>query len=72
MHRDSRVWWLGMVGGVAMAVLLHADQFPVLLAYPVVKEGLTLVSIIAAVASGKLATSPLPGKADDSTVRLDR
>lgn len=62
MTRDSRLWWFGMVGGVAGAVLLHSDQFPVLLAYPLVKEGLTLLSIMAAVGSGKMATSPLPGK----------
>lgn len=62
MTRDSRLWWIGMIGGLAAAILLHSDSFPLLLGYPIVKELLTLASIAAAVVSGKMATSPLPGK----------
>lgn len=63
LTRDSFVWWVGMVGGVAMAILLYADQLPILVT-PVVREGLILTAVVAAVVSGKLATSPLPGKRD--------
>jgi hypothetical protein len=64
MTRDSRVWWFGMIGGIVGAIALHADQFPTLLAYPVAKELLALASIVIAVVSGKMATSPLPGEHD--------
>lgn len=69
MTRDSKLWWLGMIGGVVAAIVLHADQFPVLLGYPLAKEILTLVSIIIAVASGKMATSPLPHSGDELKVK---
>lgn len=64
MTRDSKLWWIGIIGGLAMAILLHSDQFPVLLSNPIVKELLTLASIAAAVVSGKMATSPLPSSDD--------
>ncbi len=70
MTRDSKVLWLGMVGGIVGAILLHAEQFPILLGYPIVKEGLTLASIVFAVVSGFLHTSPLPGKNDGDSVSL--
>lgn len=67
--RDSKFWWLGMVGGVLAAIAVHSDQFPVLLGSPMVKEIVTLLSIILAVGSGKMATSPLPGEHDDLKVK---
>lgn len=69
MTRDSRIWWAGMVGGVAVAILAHSDQFPLLLSYPWVKEAVTLLSIIAAVVSGKMASSPLPHSDEAQTVK---
>lgn len=60
-----------MVGGVLAAVALHSDQFPVLLGNPMAKEILTLISIVLAVGSGKMATSPLKGENDDAKVRVE-
>ncbi len=69
MTRDSKAWWFGMIGGVIGAIMLHSEQFPVLLAYPIVKEALTLASIIFAVYSGKMASSPLPHSDDQNRIK---
>ena len=60
MNRDSLVWWFGMLGGVAIAFAAHKEMFPWFPEY--LQRAIELLAFIAAVASGKMATSPLPGK----------
>lgn len=59
-NRDSIVWTLGMLGGLAIAFAGHLEMFAW---FPLeVQRTIEVIAFIAAVLSGKLATSPLPGK----------
>ncbi len=60
LTRDSVVWWVGMVGAVLVAVLSTADALPA--ACEPARPYLTLLSVIVAAVSGKMATSPLQGE----------
>jgi hypothetical protein len=60
MNRDSAVWWVGMIGGVAMAFAAHADMFPWFPEW--LNRVIEVTAFIAAITSGKLANSPLKSK----------
>lgn len=62
MTRDDLKWWVGMVGGVVVALAAHFDLFPWI---PVpAQHAIEFIAFIVGVVSGKLATSPLPGRND--------
>jgi hypothetical protein len=70
-HRDSWLWRLGIVGAVivALASLSTGDPSnPLTLGYYGIPDPwapyIRLAAFVIGIASGKLATSPLPGKAD--------
>lgn len=69
LSRDSIVWWFGMFGAVIMGVAtagnLHDYGIPdSWLPY------LRLAALVVGIISGKLATSPLPGKPKDDFVAV--
>lgn len=73
MHRDSKLWWAGIVGAVILGLAtLDAGSGPMSLAYygiPLAAAPyLRLAALIVGIVSGKLATSPLPGKDDADTI----
>lgn len=68
MTRDSRFWWLGMIGAIVLAVSSRMDLIdPLLPAQHTDKVHaiIEIVSLIVGIVSGKMATSPLPGEHDD-------
>jgi hypothetical protein len=60
--RDSAVWWVGMVGAVATGLALNFELFPWI--PDPVQHWIALVAFVTGIVSGKLATSPLKGKAE--------
>jgi NhaP-type Na+/H+ or K+/H+ antiporter len=58
MTRDSVVWWVGMIGGVAGGLAASFDLFPWF--PPPVQHAISLIAFVVGIVSGKLATSPLP------------
>lgn len=56
--RDSIIWWVSMIGGVAVGVSGSFTLFPWIT--PGWQHGISLVGFIYGVVSGKMATSPLP------------
>lgn len=61
--RDSFVWWIGILFAVIVGVATVADPA----AYGIPEWALPylrLAALIVGIISGKLATSPLPGKRD--------
>ena len=63
LTRDSKVWWLGMLVPilveVANALVANPADFGIPAGWlPTIR----LVALIVGLISGKLATSPLPGK----------
>lgn len=71
MTRDSKVWWVVMIGSVAAAVLSHMnllDPFLPAASVDKVRAGIELIALIAATIGGKMATSPLPGENDANTI----
>lgn len=69
------MWWVGIAGAVILAVSSRWDLIdPLLPAQHTDKVHalLELAALIAGIVCGKMATSPLPGKKDDDTVRLGR
>lgn len=61
--RDSMIWWAGMVGSILVALANQEGLFPAEW-----RPYINIAALIAGVVSGKLATSPLPGKADGEKV----
>jgi hypothetical protein len=74
MTRDSKLWWAGIVCAVilGLATLDGSGTGPTSLAYygipMVVAPYLRLAALIIGIVSGKLATSPLPSKADADVI----
>lgn len=70
MHRDSNLWWVGIGSAVilGLATLDGTGTGPTSLAYygipMAVAPYLRLAALIIGIVSGKLATSPLPSKAE--------
>lgn len=63
MTRDSKLWWLGIVGAIILAVSSRLDLIdPLLPAQHTDKVHalLELLALIIGIVSAKLATSPLP------------
>lgn len=62
ISRDSVFWWLSMIGATAVVIAANLHDLPW------VPENVAhVISIVAAIYgmfSGKMATSPLPGKHD--------
>lgn len=60
-NRDSVVWWVGIVGAVIVGLATLAD--PATYGIPAwLMPYLRLGALIVGIVSGKMATSPLPGK----------
>lgn len=59
LTRDSLIWWVGLAG--AMLAYLATAPPPTKWHYA---EAIQFASVVIAFISGKLATSPLKGKAD--------
>ena len=57
LTRDSIVLWWGIFVGIVGVVAAQADAFP-----PEYRPYITTLAALVAAISGKLATSPLPGK----------
>jgi hypothetical protein len=73
MTRDSKLWWAGIIGAVILGLAtLGADTGPMSLAYygiPLAAAPyIRLAALIIGIVSGKMATSPLPGKDDADTI----
>lgn len=71
LTRDSRFWWLGMVGAVILAVSSRWDLIdPLLPAQHTdkVHAAVELAALILGIVSGKMATSPLPHSDDENKV----
>ena len=60
MTRDSAIWWIGILGAL-VAYLLSAGAPPTAWTY---LQWLQFAAAILGTVSGKLATSPLPGKGE--------
>lgn len=60
MTRDDLKWWIGIVGGAAAGVAANFNLFPWM--SPGWQHAVSLISFACAIISGKMATSPLPGK----------
>lgn len=60
MTRDDLKWWAGMAGGVVVGVSGSLSLFPWI--PPAWQHGISLAAFIIGIVSGKMATSPLPGK----------
>lgn len=67
MTRDSLIWWIGILGGVATGLAAHLDQFSWL--PDNVEKVIELTAFIVSIISGKMATSPLPSKAEKERAR---
>ena len=69
--RDSVIWTLGMIGAVVIGLATLSDPT----AYGIPATWLPyirLMALIVGIASGKLATSPLPGATDASKVDVTK
>lgn len=64
--RDSALWWWGIVCAVIVGVATNLDLFPWLSERA--QHVISLASFVIGIISGKMATSPLPSKADADTV----
>lgn len=74
MNRDSKLWWFTMVGAAILALSSRMDLIdPLLPAQHTDKVHaiIELSALVVAAVSGKLATSPLPGKNDDDRVDMN-
>ena len=63
MTRDSRFWWVVMIGAVATAIMSRMDLLESLLPAQhtdQVHAIIELIALVAGVVGGKMATSPLP------------
>jgi hypothetical protein len=71
MTRDSWIWWWGILSAVVvgLATLGNLQDYGI---PDVALPYLRLAALIVGVVSGKLATSPLPGKSDANTVDVSR
>lgn len=72
MTRDDLKLWLGMAAAVVIGLATLGNE---LTQYGVPAAWLPyirLLALILGIVSGKLATSPLPGKADANTVKVPR
>ncbi len=59
MTRDDLIWWVGMIGGIAVGLSASFNLFPWI---PTGwQHAISLIAFVGGVVSGKLATSPLPG-----------
>lgn len=63
MTRDSKFWWVGMLGAIVLAVSSRMDIIDPLL--PVqhtdkIHAIIEVAALIVGIVSGKMATSPLP------------
>lgn len=67
MNRDSKLWWVMMLGAVIMAASSRMDLIdPLLPAQHTdkVHAVIELLAMIVGIVGGKMATSPLPGEND--------
>ena len=64
LTRDSAIWWLGIAGAL-ITYVISVGSSPLAWTHT---EWLQFVSVLIGTISGKLATSPLPGKASTTTV----
>lgn len=72
MTRDSKFWWLGIIGAIVLAVSSRMDLIdPLLPAQHTDKVHaiLELVALVIGIVSGKMATSPLPHSDDANKVK---
>ena len=60
LTRDDLKWWGGILGGLVIYLAAHQDTFTWLPVWA--NHAIEFGAVLAAVISGKLATSPLPGK----------
>lgn len=60
MTRDDAKWWVGILGGAAVALAGNFTLFPWIPEWW--QHAISLAGFIYAIVSGKLASSPLPGK----------
>lgn len=67
ISRDSIIWWVGIVGAIATGLAMNFDMFPWIPDH--VQHWISLLAFVFGIVSGKLATSPLPGK--DDAPRVD-
>lgn len=73
MTRDSKFWWLGMIGAVIVGISSRMDVLDLVL--PIqhkekIHAVIEILALIVATVSGKMATSPLKGEHDDDTVAV--
>lgn len=60
MTRDDLKWWIGIIGGVAVGLSTSFNVFPWIPAGW--QHAISLAAFAWSIISGKMATSPLPGK----------
>ena len=63
MTRDSIFWGFSMIGAVALGLTSHYELFPWIPEHW--RNVIEFVAFIYGIIAGKMATSPLPGKADE-------
>lgn len=68
MTRDSLVWWIGIAVGI-VSYLIDKGTPPVEWVY---LDWLLFIGVMLGILSGKLATSPLRGKHDPTTIQERR
>ena len=62
LTRDSVFWTLSIVGSIAVGLSTHFELFPWI--PDGWRHAIELTAFLYGIIAGKLATSPLPGKAD--------
>ena len=62
LTRDSVFWWFSISGSIAIGLTTHFELFPWI--PEGWRNGIELTAFLYGIIAGKLATSPLPGKAD--------
>lgn len=62
MTRDDLKWWAGIIGGAVVGVAGNLALFP-WIPEPW-QRGIGIAAFVYGIVSGKMATSPLPGKSD--------
>lgn len=60
MTRDDVKWWVGIIGGASVGLAANFTLFPWIPAPW--QHAISLAAFLYAIISGKMATSPLPGK----------